>query len=243
MPRDERPNRPETTSAAPPQQETFGGVPRRPKRQIQVLAQAQALAQPLVSRRFHHSRASSFPFSPPPGSKNSLAHGFPMAAGRAHSRLTSPTRRPIPKMSRRSSRSPQHHRDATISRLASRRSRDRLNSYLSSIRSPPTTGMCMPVRCTFVRYMPMRCTLVRCTPMRYTPMCTPIRYTLSPARCSRCAEFCMRGCKYLEWERGRKVFAGEMGEKMGEEWSQIREPWLVGGGRLSGPSLKVDDFW
>jgi hypothetical protein len=176
-----------------------------------------------------------FPFSPPPCPQNSLAHGFPMAAGWAHSRLTSPTRRPIPKVSRRSSRSPQHHRDATISRLASRRSRDRLNSYLSSIRSPPTAGMCMPVRCTFVRYMPMRCTLVRCTPVRYTPMCTPIRYTLSPARCSRCAEFCMRGCKHLEWERERKVFVGEMGEKMGEEWSQIRDPWLVGGDAFPGP--------
>jgi hypothetical protein len=58
----------------------------------------------------------------------------------------------------------------------------------------------------------------------------------------------------------------KMGEKMGEErcegdretaqvsssvgvvvnvqWSQIRDPWLFGrgGGRLSGPSLKVDDF-
>jgi len=45
VPRDERPNRPETTSAAPPQQETFGGVPRRPRRQIQTLAQAITLAR------------------------------------------------------------------------------------------------------------------------------------------------------------------------------------------------------
>jgi hypothetical protein len=60
----------------------------------------------------------------------------------------------------------------------------------------------------------------------------------------------MRGCKYLEWDRERKVFAREMrekvrekmGEKMGEEWLQIRDPWLWGG-HLSGPSLKVDDFW
>jgi hypothetical protein len=74
----------------------------------------------------------------------------------------------------------------------------------------------------------------------------------------------MRGCKYLEWKRERKVFAEEMGEgqkigeemgekigeemgekmgekmggKMGEEWSQIRDPWLWGG-HLSGPSLKL----
>jgi hypothetical protein len=60
---------------------------------------------------------------------------------------------------------------------------------------------------------------------------------LSPARCSWCAEFCMRGCKYLEWERERKVFAGEMGEKMGEEWSQIRDPWLWGGTPF-GPLVK-----
>jgi hypothetical protein len=46
VPRDERPNRPETTSAAPPQQEAFwGGVPRRPRRQIQTLAQAITLAR------------------------------------------------------------------------------------------------------------------------------------------------------------------------------------------------------
>src|SRR5271170_6699576 len=29
--------------------------------------------------------------------------------------------------------------------------------------------------------------------------------TLFPAGCSWCAEFCMRRCKYLEWERERKV--------------------------------------
>jgi hypothetical protein len=48
----------------------------------------------------------------------------------------------------------------------------------------------------------------------------------------------MRGCKYLEWDREKKVLAGEkgekmrekMGEKMGEEWSQIRDRWLLGGG-------------
>jgi hypothetical protein len=53
-----------------------------------------------------------------------------------------------------------------------------------------------------------------------------------------------------------------MGGKMGEErcegeretaqvsssvvnvqWSQIRDPWLLGGGHLSGPSLKVVNFW
>jgi hypothetical protein len=65
----------------------------------------------------------------------------------------------------------------------------------------------------------------------------------------------------------KKGLAGEIGEKMGEkmgeercegeretaqvsssadvvvnvQWSQIRDPWL--GGHLSGPSLKVDNFW
>jgi len=48
MPRDERPNRPETTSAALPQQET-SGVPRKPRRQIQALALA--LAQPITLAR------------------------------------------------------------------------------------------------------------------------------------------------------------------------------------------------
>jgi len=27
----------------------------------------------------------------------------------------------------------------------------------------------------------------------------------------------MRGCKYPEWEREKKIFAGEVGEKMGKK--------------------------
>jgi len=45
--------------------------------------------------------------------------------------------------------------------------------------------------------------------------------------------------KGLYW--GKKM-GGKMGGKMGKEWSQIRDPWL-GGEHLSGPSLKVDEFW
>jgi hypothetical protein len=66
-------------------------------------------------------------------------------------------------------------------------------------------------------------------------------------------------------EKMSKKMDEKMGRKMGEErcegerktaqvsssvsmvvnikWSQIRDPWRFGGGNLSGPSLKVDDFW
>jgi hypothetical protein len=61
----------------------------------------------------------------------------------------------------------------------------------------------------------------------------------------------MHGCKYLEWERERKVYAGEMGEgserwvrrwegKMGEEWSQIWDPGF--GRTLFGPLVKSRRF-
>src|SRR5450755_2951830 len=51
---------------------------------------------------------------------------------------------------------------------------------------------------------------------------------LLPARCLWCAEFCMRGCKYLEWERERKVLLerwerdqrDKRGEKMGGKMSE-----------------------
>jgi hypothetical protein len=67
-----------------------------------------------------------------------------------------------------------------------------------------------------------------------------------------------------EMREGIGEIGEKMGEKMGEEgcegeretarvsssvgvvvnvqWSQIRDPWLWGW-HLSGPSLKVDDFW
>src|ERR1700722_3164262 len=76
--------------------------------------------------------------------QSSLAHGFPVTAGRAHSRLTSPTRRPIPKLPRRPSRPPQHHHDATVfppGFTAQPRPAELLS--LSSLRSPPTAGMSM----------------------------------------------------------------------------------------------------
>jgi len=48
VPWDERPNRPETTPAAPPQQQA-SGVPRRPRGQIQAQAQAQLITPARVT--------------------------------------------------------------------------------------------------------------------------------------------------------------------------------------------------
>ena len=51
VPGDERPNRPETTSARRRRNKRLRGVPRRPRRQIQALALAHALAQPITLTR------------------------------------------------------------------------------------------------------------------------------------------------------------------------------------------------
>jgi hypothetical protein len=45
-----------------------------------------------------------------------------------------------------------------------------------------------------------------------------------------------------EGERETAQVSSSVGVVVNVQWSQIRDPWL-GGEHLSGPSLKVDDFW
>ena len=50
------------------------------------------------------------------------------------------------------------------------------------------------------------------------------------------------GEERYEGERGTAQVSSSLGVVVNVQWSQIRDPWLFLGGRLSGPSLKVDDF-
>jgi hypothetical protein len=50
------------------------------------------------------------------------------------------------------------------------------------------------------------------------------------------------GEERCEGDRETAQVSSSVGVVVNVQWSQIRGPWLFGGGRLSGPSLKVDDF-
>jgi hypothetical protein len=50
------------------------------------------------------------------------------------------------------------------------------------------------------------------------------------------------GEERCEGDRETAQVSSSVGVVVNVQWSQIRDPWLLGGGRLSGPSLKVDDF-
>jgi hypothetical protein len=49
------------------------------------------------------------------------------------------------------------------------------------------------------------------------------------------------GEERCEGERETAQVSSSVDVVVNIQWSQIRDPWL--GGHLSGPSLKVDDFW
>jgi hypothetical protein len=51
------------------------------------------------------------------------------------------------------------------------------------------------------------------------------------------------GEERCEGERETAQVSSSVGVVVNVQWSQIRDPWLFGGGHLSGPSLKADDFW
>jgi hypothetical protein len=51
------------------------------------------------------------------------------------------------------------------------------------------------------------------------------------------------GEERCEGDRETAQVSSSVGVVVNVQWSQIRDPWLFGGGdALSGPSLKVDDF-